>query len=294
MSATAEQATPLKIEHVSPDTPVEEILALFWRDRAVIIDDLAEPDELATLRVELEGPLNATPMSARDDEFLGKKTKRCSSLVADVPTSHGFIMHPLILELMQGIIGRNCTIQLNTTQAMAVQPGETRQALHRDRWLWECLKLNWDKYEYMVNCMWAVSEFTAENGATHMIPGSAALPNPKNLNDVLASKESPMPDGRLLQEIETVQAEMPPGSVFLWGGSIYHGAGANHSDSPRLGMALSYIPSVLRQEENQYLVVPPEIARELPEEMQKLIGYELANYVLGFVQYMKSPMSLLR
>ena len=99
---------------------------------------------------------------------------------------------------------------------------------------------------------------------------------------------------RTHEDLERFQAEMTLGSVLVYSGGMYHGAGANTSDQTRVGMSLSYIPASLRQEENQYLVTPPEVARELPKELQELIGYEMGNYVLGFVQNMKSPMTLLR
>ena len=81
---------------------------------------------------------------------------------------------------------------------------------------------------------------------------------------------------------------------MIYSGATYHGAGANRTDLPRVGMALAYAAIALRQEENQYLVVPPDVARELPETLQKLVGYELGHSALGFVNGMQSPMTLLR
>ena len=295
MSASAERTEATELVHVSPDTPFEEILALYQRDHAVVIDALAGPEMLAALRADLEGPLRTHPKSARGDEFFGNNTQRIGALVAKAPGSHPFVMHPLILKLMQHIIGRNSQIQLNATQAMVIHPGETAQSLHRDRWLWEALKLDWYKYEYIVNCMWAVTDFTVENGATLVVPGSHDLPNPTRTDDVVEpGKKAVFPDGRPLQSMETVQAVMKAGSVCLFGGSIYHAGGANTGSSARFGMSLTYTPVTLRQEENQYLVAPPEVARKLPEDLQKLLGYELGNYALGFVDNTASPMTLLR
>jgi len=295
MSASAERNEATNLVHVSPDTPFEEILALYQHDHAIVIEELAGPEMLAALHSDLEGPLRQHPMSARGDEFFGNKTQRIGALVAKLPACRPFVMHPLILKLMQHIIGRNSQIQLNATQAMVIHPGETAQNLHRDRWLWEALKLDWYKYEYIVNCMWAVSDFTVENGATHVVPGSHELPNPTRIDDVVETgKEAVLPDGRPLQSMTTVQVEMKAGSVCLFGGSMYHSGGANQSAAPRIGMSLSYTPVTLRQEENQYLVAPPEVARELPEDLQKLLAYDLGNYALGFVDNTASPMTLLR
>ena len=279
------------IVHVSPETPVEDMLALYRRDRALIVDRLADEGTLAQLRKDLEGPLDRAALSARDDAFTGARTKRAGALIAEAPACRPLVIHPLILALMTGIFGRSSSFQVNSTQAMAVQPGEVDQALHRDRWNWIQLPLPPD-FECIVNCMWAIENFSAASGATRVVPRSFELPEPRSLMKDLAAIT--LPDGTAVASLDTVPAEMSSGSVLIYSGSLYHGAGANGSDRPRVGMSLSYVPVTLRQEENQYLVVPPEIARELPEKLQKLIGYELGNYSLGFVNGMKSGMTLLR
>ena len=301
MSATVEQVRAQQIAHFSPGTPIEEILAAYQRDRAVIIDELASPETLSALRAELEESLLSRSTITRgedNDEFLGSKTKRIGAVVAQMPASRPLVMDSLVLGLMKHILGKHSKIQINVTQGLALEPGEIRQRIHRDHWLWSNLPLPND-FERMVNCMWAITDFTAENGATHVSLGSFALPDPAvanapNYDEVFEGKGAKLPDGRLLESLETVQAEMKAGSVLLYSGSLYHGGGANRSDRTRLSLVLGYIPAELRQEENQYLVVPPEIARGLPEELQKLLGYDLGSYALGFVDGMESPMTLLR
>jgi ectoine hydroxylase-related dioxygenase (phytanoyl-CoA dioxygenase family) len=86
---------------------------------------------------------------------------------------------------------------------------------------------------------------------------------------------------------------MEKGSVLFYNGSVYHGGGANRSQAPRVGINLTYAVSWLRQEENQYLSVPPEIARMLPLELLKLIGYRRGAYSLGYVDDLRDPMEFL-
>ena len=282
-----------RIEHVAAEAPLEEMVALYERDRVLVIDELADAEMLRELRAELEFPLAATPRSAREDDFMGLKTQRLSSLVAHIPTCRPWVAHPLILKLMERIVGKKGNIQLNATQILVLHPGERKQRLHRDLWVWKDLQLS-PAVEYEVNCMWALSDFTVENGATHIVPDSFDLPDPTNIDDGIELEDGRLPDGRALSDLDTLQTVMTAGSVCLWSGAVYHGGGENGSDSPRMGMTLSYTPVGLRQEENQFLVVPPEVARELPEPLQKLLGYELGNYALGFVDGMQSPMTLLR
>ena len=89
-------------------------------------------------------------------------------------------------------------------------------------------------------------------------------------------------------------AEMTKGSVLLYNGSVYHGGGANRSNATRMGINITYNLSWLRQEENQYLAVPFEIARTLPVELLKLIGYRRGAYALGYVDDLRDPIEVLR
>jgi ectoine hydroxylase-related dioxygenase (phytanoyl-CoA dioxygenase family) len=82
--------------------------------------------------------------------------------------------------------------------------------------------------------------------------------------------------------------------VLLYTGSLYHGGGANHSDSTRYGLNITYAVSWLRQEENQYLSVPFEIARTLDEPLLRLMGYARGAYALGYVDDLRDPLDVLR
>lgn len=288
---SAGQTEAHQIEHVSADTPVDEIYSIYERDRALVIDDLAPPDRLKDFWDEVEEPLYSSSMEK--DGFLGKKTHRLAGFVARFPMCHPFILDPTILAFMKKIIGRSSNFMLNTTQLIAIQPGESPGPLHRDRWAWRALPLP-ETFEIVVNCMWALTDFTIENGATHIIAGSAGLPDVTRTLDVLEEKDARLPDGRLLADMHTIQVEMTKGSVFIWGGAIYHAGGANRSDLDRVGMSITYVPASLRQEENMSLIAPPEVARDFPEKLQRLIGYEPGNWALGVVEDMQSPMTRLR
>jgi ectoine hydroxylase-related dioxygenase (phytanoyl-CoA dioxygenase family) len=122
-----------------------------------------------------------------------------------------------------------------------------------------------------------VTDFTATNGATRVIPGS------HRFEDKLEFEES-----------DTEPAEMRAGSVLLYTGAVYHGGGANRSDAVRYALNITYARSWLRQEENQYLSVPLDVARELPEDLLRLIGYQRGAYALGYVDDLRDPMDVVR
>jgi ectoine hydroxylase-related dioxygenase (phytanoyl-CoA dioxygenase family) len=135
--------------------------------------------------------------------------------------------------------------------------------LHRDRLAWGgYLPAN---LEPQLNTIWAVTDFTAENGATRVVPGS-------NNWDPERRAE---PD-------EICQAEMRAGSVLVYSGSVIHSGGTNTSKSDRMGLNITYCLGWLRQEENQYLSCPPEIAKDFTPELQALLGYAMGSYALGY------------
>ena len=87
---------------------------------------------------------------------------------------------------------------------------------------------------------------------------------------------------------------MEAGSVLLYTGSLYHGAGANRSDSNRAGLIVHYTLGWLRQEENQYLCVPQEVLQDLPEDLLRLMGYDHGSYSLGFIDDGRDPIAAVR
>jgi ectoine hydroxylase-related dioxygenase (phytanoyl-CoA dioxygenase family) len=86
---------------------------------------------------------------------------------------------------------------------------------------------------------------------------------------------------------------MPAGSILFYTGKIYHGGGANHSQQTRVGLNITYAVSWVRQEENQYLAVPHDIARTLPEPLLRMMGYARGAYALGYVDDSRDPLDVL-
>jgi len=174
------------------------------------------------------------------------------------------VAHPLITAATEAFLAPFCDrFQLHLTQVIRIKPGQKAQVLHRDRLAWGGFLQR--AIEPQLNTIWAVSDFTRENGATRVVPGS-------HMWD----------DGRGAHEDEITYAEMKAGSVILYTGSVIHSGGANVSDGDRIGINITYSLGWLRQEENQYLSCPPEIAATLPDDLRRLIGYSMGSYALGY------------
>jgi ectoine hydroxylase-related dioxygenase (phytanoyl-CoA dioxygenase family) len=266
--------TTLSLTHVPASAGGEAIAAVMAESGAVVIDELAPPETVDRILAELEPHLAATELGP--DEFSGRNTRRTGALIARSPASRELIAHPLVLDVVGRVLAHATTFQLHLTQMISIGPDEPAQMPHRDQWAYDFFTFP-SGYEVQVSTMWAMTDFTEENGATRVVPGS------HRAADRLRHSED-----------ETIGAAMRRGSVLLYTGSVYHGGGANRSDSVRVGMNIDYNVGWLRQEENQYLAVPIEVARTLPEPMQRLIGYARGAYALGYVGDMRDPIEILR
>lgn len=251
------------IQRIPAAEGAEPAIRALQDDGCVIVTGVLNGEEAARLGQELEPHFAATPSCQGD--FYGFATKRISGLIAKSRLCQAIATDPLILAVMDAFLLKAArAYQLNLTQAIQIGPGEPQQIIHRDDLMFNFAHPD---CEAMINTMWAVDEFTVENGATHVVPGSHRWPA-----------------DRQAEAHEEVQGVMSKGSVLIWLGSLLHGGGANRSPAPRAGVVLSYSLGWLRQAENQYLAVPPAIARSLPETLQRLLGYFVHEPNLGCVE----------
>lgn len=247
--------------------------AALARDGCAIVERLVAPALLDRVRSELQPHLDATPLGP--DEFTGHRTRRTGGLIARAPTSRELVAHPVVLETVQGVLGHASSFHLHLTQVIAIGPDEPGQPIHRDQWAFDFFPFP-QGYEVQCNTIWAMNDFTEANGATRVIPGSHRFE-----------------DRREFAYGDTEPAEMPAGSVLFYTGALYHGGGANRADHVRYGLNITYAVSWLRQEENQYLSCPQDVARTLPEPLLRLMGYQRGAYALGYVDDMRDPLEAL-
>jgi ectoine hydroxylase-related dioxygenase (phytanoyl-CoA dioxygenase family) len=259
---------------LSASADVTSVVAAIHESGCAVVDRLAPPEQMDRIAAELAPYLEATAVGT--DEFTGFRTRRTGALIARSVTFRELAAHPLLFGVLAEVLGESrSTFQLHLTQVIEIGPHEPAQLVHRDQWAFDFFPFP-AGFEVECHVMWAMSDFTEENGGTRVIPGSHRW----------ADKLRPSGE-------ETVPVEMAKGSVLFYVGSLYHGGGANRSTEARRGINVGYTLSWLRQEENQYLACPPEVARTLPVELAKLIGYRRGAYALGYVGDLQDPMELL-
>jgi ectoine hydroxylase-related dioxygenase (phytanoyl-CoA dioxygenase family) len=260
-----------ELNRFSPEVTTERVVEALEEDGYAIIENLLDPPRLRALNDELAPHIAARAPGT--DEMMGTKTRRFGGLLWRSPSVQDLVLQPQILSAADALLLPYCVrYQLNYTGVMYLEPGETSQPLHRDTGFYPFQN---PAPPLLLASMWALSDFTAQNGATRLVPGS------RHWDDA----REPLPE-------EIVAAEMPAGSVLLYVGGTFHGGGANCADRARFGLALHYSLGWLRQEENQYLSVPTEVARSLPKEIQQLMGYSLGASALGFVDH-QDPLEFL-
>jgi len=241
-----------------------------WERGYTIVENAIAPDLVEALSealLRLERDLGAKPAG---NGFEGHRTVRIYNLLAHGAPFAQVPVHPAVLPIVEGVLDPGCLI--SSLSSIAIDPGETAQPIHADD---QVIPLEKPHAPLVCNSMWALTDFTEANGATRLAPGSHLKPSPEYGG-----------------AYETIAAEMPRGSVLIWDGALWHGGGANRTDARRTGVAMNYCAGFIRQQENQQLGVPPDVARGFPPRLQELMGYGVYRGLIGHIDK-QSPAQLL-
>lgn len=263
------------------DTPVSMLVAALRRDGCVIIERAVSEACCDAVLAEMDPYLDAADVG---DGFLGRQTRRAGAVVSRSPASWEILCHPTLLKLCEGVVSRQVLslsseeltekltlgsqqfgFQLSLSQVICIGDGNRNQPLHRDSWGF-VLDLEPNRLEAELNTMWALEDFSIENGATRLIPGSHRWNR----------SQRPGPEDKISQAV------MPKGSVVIYLGSTWHGGGKNTSGKARRGLNVDYNLGPLRTEENMYLAAPPSVACDFPVPLQRLVGYEMSGTSFGY------------
>jgi ectoine hydroxylase-related dioxygenase (phytanoyl-CoA dioxygenase family) len=275
---------------LEPTASVEEAVAVIERDGGVIIKDFFDSATIAELRADIDAAMASTPWG--QDDFSGHRTKRLYGIFQHTKHAATAVRHPHyagiaahFLTIPQTLHAGEYAFELAPTYGVGVSsiidihPGEGAQPLHRDDAVWQ-----WRHPEgyrqARVQIMVAVTDFTAENGGTMVVPGSHLWG-----------------DDRGPKIEEAIPTEMTSGSALIWVGGTYHGGGTNTSDSNRIGLTIGLDLGFLRQEENAFLTYPVEVVKGFDEDIQQLLGWSVCPPGTGFVEHqgaMADPIFLLK
>jgi ectoine hydroxylase-related dioxygenase (phytanoyl-CoA dioxygenase family) len=241
---------------------VKDQIAEIAEQGYTIVEGAIEPDFVDRLHddlLRLEHELEIVP--ARND-FEGERTARIYNLLVHGDLYERIPVHPNVLPIVEGVLDAGCLI--SSLSSISIGPDETPQPIHADDQL---IPIPKPHPPTVCNTMWALTEFTEENGATRLIPGSHLWDHSPNYG----------------QHYDSIPAEMPKGSVLVWHGSLWHGGGANTTAERRVGIAMNYCAGYIRQQENQQLGIPRELAQRFPPRLRELVGYGIYNGLIGHI-----------
>ncbi len=271
-SANGANMTAPHIERFGPDVSKESLVAALDRDGVAMVANVIPPDLLSALNAEFDvliagnepGTPNHIPMLI---DFMGHKTHRIDGLPGKSKAFIDLLLHPLALDMADHYLLPSCLhYLLSTAQLIEIEADETVQYLHRDDTAWIHPPMPTDRDavptvdvpQLEVIVLYALCDFTAENGATRVVPGSHLWP-----------------DRRRPEEHEVIAAEMPAGSAIYYVGKTLHGGGPNLTkDQPRRALFLGFSLGWLRTKENFFISTPIEAVRGMPPRVQQLLGYE--------------------
>ncbi|MEY2434859.1 MAG: hypothetical protein QOC92_4584 [Acidimicrobiaceae bacterium] len=227
-----------------------------------IVEDAIDLEHINALAADLDRLETALDIKPATNSFEGSSTWRIYNLLVHGELYERIPVHPNVLPIVEGVLDYGCLI--SSLSSIAIAPGETPQPIHADDQL---IPLPKPHPPTVCNTMWALTDFTEVNGATRIIPGSHLLDHSPNYG----------------QHYDSIAAEMPKGSVLVWHGSLWHGGGENTTDARRVGIAMNYCAGYIRQQENQQLGIPVDIARRFPTRLRELVGYGIYNGLIGHI-----------
>jgi ectoine hydroxylase-related dioxygenase (phytanoyl-CoA dioxygenase family) len=232
------------------------------RDGYTVVEKAIEPAFTEALHddlLRLERDLAIKPATNR---FEGPKTLRVYNLLVHGELYQRIPVHENVLPLVECVLDSGCLV--SSLSSVSILPGETAQPIHADDQL---IPIPKPHPPVVCNTMWALSDFTEENGATRIVPGS-------HLADTSPTYG---------EHYDSVAAVMPKGSVLVYHGSLWHGGGTNRAAERRVGIAMNYCAGFIRQQENQQLGIPRQIARGFSPRLRELVGYSVYNGLIGHI-----------
>lgn len=245
------------------DTELDRHAEAIATDGFTVLEGAIEPALVDTLVATIDRLMVELDITFGENAFLGEHTRRIFNLLARDPIFAHVPLHTAVLPLVERVLDRQCL--LSSLTAIEMNPGQRAQPLHADD---GSIALARPHHPIVCVAIWALTDFTIDNGCTHVVPGSHRFDRRPTKGERVAG---------------AVRAVMAKGSVIVYNGSIWHGGGDNDSAGRRLAIVVNHCAGYMRQEENQLLGVPRDMAKTYPRRLQEMLGYGVYRGLMGHV-----------
>lgn len=248
---------------MAPTLTVQEHVDAIAESGYSIVEGVIPDNVVDELNDALDRLITQRNVIPADNSFEGRNTIRIYNLLAFDPIFQVIPTWEAILPICEGVLDKGLLV--SSLSSIAIGAGEIAQPIHADD---QVIPLEKPHAAIICNTMWALTDFTEENGATRVIPGSHLADHSPEYG----------------AEFDSVPAEMPRGSVLVWHGSLWHGGGANRTSQRRVGIAMNYCAGFIRQQENQQLGLSRSKVSEFSPRLRELIGLGIYRGLIGHVE----------
>lgn len=244
-------APPLPPPTRDPDTATAHLLEY----GVCRVDGALGDDELREVRAAVHQAADDDALADRSYRYSGGANQRIWLLFNRGECFLRLAENGPALGVIRAALGEDAL--LSNLSANITGPGGAAMAPHWDQ---DWAERPWP-HALVAHVIWMIDEFTEENGATLVVPGSHLT-------------------GRTSRPEEMVAATGPAGTALIVDGRIWHGTGANTSaDACRIGILAYYSRSYIRQQENMWLSLREDVRENLSEQRRALFGLDFHKYL---------------
>ena len=210
-----------------------------------IFRDIITPTQLTEMRRTIDQRIAAQQVEIRQQNYHGVNLVVWHPAFAEVATN------PLLLKTVEGLIGDDCI--LSSCNLGARIPGCEAQGFHRDTGIWGG-SMPFMPFPVGIQTAWCIDDFTLENGATRLIPGSHSDPQP-------------------VKDRPGIQVVAPAGSIIAFDCQAFHAGEANRSQQVRRGVLTLYIRSWIKPQTDHRRSFPAVMIPTSSPELLRLLAF---------------------
>jgi len=237
-----------------------------------IIPDVIPPELVDRLSATIDRlEQAAVAHNPSEDTHKVAQTIRVKNLLDKDPVFQQILEHPILLPLVESLLGPEMLLHISAT--LTTHPGNKAQPIHTDD---QVVGMPRPHRPIVVNAIWAIADFTEENGGTRIVSGSHKWPETPR-STIAEAFSDPV-------DIETEPVEMKRGSVLVLDGAMWHGSGANRTNLKRMALSTTYCAGWMRQQENFQLSIGADLLRTLSPRLQELCGFGLYQGTYGAIE----------